>query len=315
MTLFFYVFDRTLISGIISNIQKGEVYMNVIEILNNELKGKNWTTDEKAFYIYLRSCQLFSYDPRFQFCDLIQNGDRLKYDIYNRTIDLENVKDNLVVCTTHTREVLIELLRRLLTIDTKYHGKDHAWASFYDSKRLIRADSTISGDITRVKMGLKPNGYKTTTRDYNFSSYLKEMAKKVEYIEDEYTGYFIEQKQKKFKDKSIIDRLYGIKYIFKEFNFTNFSEASNCISYLCHKVLGSDNYKMHTIPLFQYDGDDSWTFYNIYSIKLEQETFYFILEKVGEEFYFYEVSAQDAIYHVNNLNGRSKKLLHIPSSI
>ena len=44
--------------------------MDVLQLLDDELKDKNnWSLEEKARYLYIRSCQLFSYDPRHQ-CDL-----------------------------------------------------------------------------------------------------------------------------------------------------------------------------------------------------------------------------------------------------
>ena len=286
--------------------------MNVIEMINDELKNKNWTSDEKAYYIYLRSCQLFSYDPRFQFCKLMADGDKLEYEICSRKIDLENVDNNLVVCTTHTREVLMELLKQLLNINAQYFGMAHAWTAFNDSKRIIRADSTNSGDIVRAKIRLKTNGYKTINRDYNFPEYLKETARKIDYIKDEYNGYYIEQRSQELLkvrtkekiDESIIERLYEIKSIFENINiFQNISDASSCIGYLCNKILGRDDYRRTTIPLFQRNEDTLWEFVNLYPIELDQETIYFILEKVNNKFCFYEITKQDALHYFTNLNG------------
>ena len=39
--------------------------MNVLELLDKEIKGKDWSEETKSRYLYIRSGQLFSYDPRF----------------------------------------------------------------------------------------------------------------------------------------------------------------------------------------------------------------------------------------------------------
>jgi len=43
--------------------------MNIIELLSNEIAAKNWSKEEKARYLYIRCCQLFTYDPRYACCD------------------------------------------------------------------------------------------------------------------------------------------------------------------------------------------------------------------------------------------------------
>ena len=43
--------------------------MNVLELMSKELKTKSWTTEEKARYIFLRSCELFTYDNRYLYGD------------------------------------------------------------------------------------------------------------------------------------------------------------------------------------------------------------------------------------------------------
>ena len=203
-------------------------------------------------------------------------------------------------------------LIQLLNINAQYFGVAHAWTAFNDTKRIIRADSTNSGDIARAKIGLKTNGYKTINIESNFSEYLKETAKKVDYIKDEYIGYYIEQKVQKLlksrseerKDELIIEKLYEIKNIFKNINvFQNISDASSCIGYLCNKILGKDDYRRTTIPLFQYNEDDTWEFVNLYSIELDQEIIYFVLVQINDEFDFYEITKQEALHYFTNLNG------------
>ena len=41
--------------------------MDVLQLLDNELKDKNnWSLEEKVRYLYIRICELFSYDSRYR---------------------------------------------------------------------------------------------------------------------------------------------------------------------------------------------------------------------------------------------------------
>ena len=96
--------------------------MNVLELLHQELKDKNLTTEEKAYYLYIRSCQLFSFDTRYAYWELLKDGHLFKRKICNREIDLENVDDFRVVCSSYTSYVYSELLKQLLDIDSMEVG-------------------------------------------------------------------------------------------------------------------------------------------------------------------------------------------------
>ena len=69
--------------------------MNVLELLDKELKGKDWSEETKSRYLYIRSGQLFSYDQRFFYANNF-----LKKEILERQINLENVTNFRVVCTS-----------------------------------------------------------------------------------------------------------------------------------------------------------------------------------------------------------------------
>lgn len=132
--------------------------MNVLDMLNKELLDKNWTLEEKSYYIYLRSCQLFFYDPRYKFLQLVLSDDNLQNQIKYREINLEDVQNNLVVCSSISNQVISPLLYHLLGINSLARGSAHFLASFNDGIRLINADATIKSDIGRVKMQLNTHG-------------------------------------------------------------------------------------------------------------------------------------------------------------
>lgn len=302
--------------------------MNVLEILSQELKGKDWTLEEKSFYIYIRSCQLFSYDPRYEFCFLLSNEcEELRYEIKNRTIDLENVLDNRVICTTYSREVLMPLLNQLLGISTVRRGNKHSWVLFNDGIRNIEADGTISSDLARVKMNLDTYGYNPDISECNFYDRLKEISKKIGYIKDEYEKFYLKKRVNQIfreylkntsitqissmTDDFIIYKLYTVKEIFEKYDkLLNYSDAEFCISYLEKNFLKSFYIKKDKISLAQPTDDGYWNFINIYKIKLKNDIIYFTLREENKEFCFYEITKQDAINYANSMRGHNKKLIY-----
>ena len=43
--------------------------MDLLETLHDELKDRHFSEEEKMLYIYLRTCQEFSFDDRFFYLD------------------------------------------------------------------------------------------------------------------------------------------------------------------------------------------------------------------------------------------------------
>ena len=115
--------------------------------------------------------------------------------IRNRILDLENLVDNHVICTTHAKEVFSKIMQELLGIDCKLEGKSHIWTTFNDSKRIINADATISSDLARVKMGLTTVGYRTAMNAHTFKDDVKRTDIKIGYIESDYENSFIQKRK------------------------------------------------------------------------------------------------------------------------
>lgn len=300
--------------------------MNVLKMLNEELKNE-WELEEKIRYLYIRSCELFSYDPRYKFMGLFPNWREIESSIRYREIDLENVQDNLVICSSHAREVYSKLLREILNIKPVPRGNGHSWVEFRDGKRNMMADATKTSDLGRVKMKLFTYGYHPEKREFGYNDKLKEIDIKIGYIDSQYENDSL-QKQKidieqQFNidenyninlDEFIIYNLYKIKEIFEKYdNFSCFSDAEFCVSYLIRifleKCIRLNKDILNLIPLFQIDDNGKWTLKNIYAIKLENDTIYFILEQNDKEFNFYEIPEIEAINYTKNFKSCNKQMI------
>lgn len=93
--------------------------MNLLELLKKELEnyGKNWSTLEKAQYLYVRTGELFQYDDRWLFA----TNNKLKDEILNKKIDIDNILENKIVCKAWSI-LYKELADKLLGNCTAYSG-------------------------------------------------------------------------------------------------------------------------------------------------------------------------------------------------
>ena len=272
--------------------------MNVLELLNKELNDrKNYSLEEKMRYIYIRSCEIFSYDSKINFLTGLEEE-----EIRNKKIDLENVVDNEVVCSNYTDYVLSILYNKLLNIETISKGSGHRWLEVNN----IKADATKSNDLARVKMNLNTIGYINLDKnDIDF----KEMDKKINYINNDYHKTEIINKANEFNniypcDELLLEKIYVIRQFFNTYNkFKSFSDAEFAINYLSRKILNPlESYRVKCANLYQIN-DNIWSYINIYNINLFDDNVYFILLKDNNDYYFYEITYSDFKNYLNSYEG------------
>lgn len=297
--------------------------MNLIKLFNDELKDKNLSTDEKIRYIYLRCCEIFTYDFRIRFCDILENGDILIKEIKNKKFDIENITTKEVVCTSIENEIFKKLLKEFFDINSTVNVRGHSSSTFFDKKRNLKTDFTISSDISRVKMGLETYGYTDCANSKKFKEELIKMDKKIGYLRGKYFDEIIARRVKYLRREFLkynhgvmnkkdyfIYKLYTIKEIFDSFNnFVGFYDSHYCIYYLKIKMLDHTDPFINKINLFDKKDDEKWNFYNIYLAPFENDYLYFLLEKNGENFSFYEITKNDALNYVKSMQGINKKLI------
>ena len=298
--------------------------MNVLALLNQELQNKNWSMEEKCRYLYLRSCELFSYDERYYFYNLLKDDKRI-YETRNCVIDPENVTDNRVICTSHSEKVLKIIFKELLNKECTIEGDGHQYITFDDGSQKIKADATNQSDLTRVKMNLSTYGYKPTTSYYDFDLELKEKDKKIHYIKNEYSDYlfetrsellyprFIQNSSKEVSrdsDDFLLYQLKVVKELFENYNFSNFSDNEFCISYLVKKILADNQERVGKVKLFQLSNLEEWNLVTLYPINLQDDRIYFVLEQGQSGFQFHETTREEAKQYKKHFHGNDKHLIY-----
>lgn len=301
--------------------------MNLLELLDQEIRNKNWSLEEKCRYLYLRCCELFSYDERYFFYNLLEDGMKRIKETKNRTINLEDVNDNRVICTSHSREILKGVLEELLNRKCTIKGSGHLSVNFNDGSQEINADATNRSDFTRVKMNLKTYGYNPTTPYYDFNLELKERDRKIGYINKNYPDYLFETRSKILyssflqqsssknisndSDDFILYQLETVKNLFEEYNFSNFSDNEFSISYLIRKILDDNQERVEEpVKLFQIPNPENWNLINLYPINLKNDRIYFILEQEKNGFCFHQTTREDAKQYTKNFRGNNKHLIY-----
>lgn len=285
--------------------------MNLLDMLSKELQGKDWTLEEKARYLYIRICELFTYDPRYKLCNEVEFGEQLRKEILEQKIDLENVKSSWIVCTSYVNELYITLLKILLNINAKDEkikpDSIHTWTEFYDGKQMIKADSALKAfpDLTRIKMKLQTQDYHPKKEEETYKDHLKEIDKTIGYIEKEYEDIHLESLRKNlaklnFKNDEIL--LYKWNIITRELQrYAACKFPINlhlCMRYLILHLLNTEEQKLITTQeLFQLTKEKEWCFANIYILNLQQGKYYFIQPRFQNTFNFYQIDKETANHY------------------
>lgn len=132
--------------------------MNLIEQLNIELHNKHLTDLEKARYIYLRCCEIFSFDSRWFYTDLFDDT-KLHNNLLNKKFNIEDINDQLVICHSFSKYILKPLIEELTKLDCRITGDDiHSYVTMNYDNQDWKMDATM-GDLARVKLELPTRGF------------------------------------------------------------------------------------------------------------------------------------------------------------
>jgi len=145
--------------------------MNLIEMLADELSQMRLTDFEKARYIYLRCCEIFSFDSRWFYTDA-RRDEKTHLEMLNKKFDLENIDSDLVICHSFSKYILKPLIDYFTSlkcevINTGGHSfvriKSKGPECFEQEWDL---DGTL-GDMKLVKLDLPTKGFKCSIPEYS----------------------------------------------------------------------------------------------------------------------------------------------------
>lgn len=275
--------------------------MNVIKMIEGELKNQDWDTIEKAKYIYNRSCELFTYDSRYYYADY-----HLKRELKYKKIDLENVEDNRVVCSSHAREVCLPLLELIgikgEVLDEEAHGK--VKVKLCQEDYIMDAAGNL--DFMRVKIKRSTRGFYPLLRrdEYRDSTEMKRIDQKIHYIQEDYFDIekeFIKNPTDGLKFSQIQSFLREHPTIQSE------NDVSKVIDYFAtHLLTSTQAYRMQELFL-QYSND--WDIKRLYTIEEPRKITIFLLSGDSNHYTFEEITETQAKQEIENHKVREKQRL------
>lgn len=300
--------------------------MNVLEEINKGI-NPDWSMAEKRRYIYLMSCKYFSYDKRGRFAKYGKREIECFDNLKKQVIEIENVTNDSVICTNHTRDVIDVLYQRLLGIKGIIHENYHSYLRISESPFAHISDSTKYSDLARVKLNLPTKGYHLDLENKNlnqtekisierkYNQKLFHIDQKINYIQANYQGFHLVQNFLN-QVKCYTDSKYFVRKAFQELKnsidalkFTHYSDIEFAIYYFLSEFQRIYPFNIDVIYLFDSSNIDHWNYFDIFVVRLPNESLYYLFEEIDGKFLFHEISEYDANYYVKYLKGYNRCLL------
>lgn len=246
--------------------------MNLYQLLREELKDLDLTEFEKLRYIYIRCCQIFSFDSRWFYANFSQDKE-LKKKIQDKKLDLYNINDPRVVCHSISREVFYKIIPEF----TKYHVKLvdglHSYVIASDDKDEWILDATPD-DLARVKLGIETVGFNCRKR---FSELNTNSA-------DLKLGFIL-------KDEEYFNSKLTIKDINKRMEKLNLLLQKSA----CKNYYSDARYFYKTYTLISWQSFDTYVDFN------NDDAYFHLLAHYSQDNKFYDMSKPNKTYEIKEI--------------
>lgn len=234
--------------------------MNLIEEIIDKIPDNINTDLEKAFYIYIKTCEMFSFDERLDNVPFWFN-----ISILYQNVDIRNINNMNIVCTAWAK-IYKDLLKEI-GIDAKIINTcRHRGVSFNIDESIIYADATIDKymDLSRVKHKEKVNRFYTIDdihhseipckkKNKEFDEKLDQIYTKLNYLED--NTELIDSLKEKIKVFPSLSK--KIDYIICKIDLTTYSVMEDAYYFreILKKCLDEDYYNVKNTFLKRVNDD------------------------------------------------------------
>ena len=259
--------------------------MNLIQTLDDELRRLHLNDFEKARYIYLRCCEIFSFDSRWFYTDIL-GDDELHNEILNKKFDIKNIDSKLVICHTICPDILEKLIRELTDLDCRtIKSGGHSYVTISSPNSVCHGQEwkldPVLGDMTRVKLDIPTRDFECGIEDY--SILLQEID-----LDLGYSSLSEEYYERQAEGNSFTDSIENMAYILKHSNAKyHFHDAS----FLFTKILNGNSYS------------------NNYHVYFDKDYNFHRLIEVPIEYSFFDLSKDDGEYKIKRIRADQYKKL------
>ncbi len=286
--------------------------MGFVEKITKEIDS-SWSLEEKIRFLYLKSCEVFSYDERYWWYTpaFFQDWEEKVERVINKKIVVETLdekpQDDLVVCFSWSY-LFQSLLKTVLNVDCEViKGPAHASTVAKTGQTAIFADScTRSMDLFRVKLNLSTYGYEEAMNK-NFTEKLKSIDEKIGYsyyakILNQLKGELESQKRGLDFDEQLITSINAVGSIQNALQLHHFGEAIYACNYLMQKLFReSEKERVRYNELANINHNEVQGLYGLYELELDFQYLYYLLSLENGFYQFREIKEDEAECLARNL--------------
>lgn len=276
--------------------------MNLLNYLYRQIHERKMTKAEAIRFIYLYTCEKYSFDYRFQQAVQSANHEAMA-EILDYKPDIKNEKFKDITCVSYCESILGPLIERILDEKVEYVGSGfgHRYliVPFYDDEVILDA---TENDLTRVKLNMSTVGFESASLSNmeHWNKTIKNIDKKLGYIKDDYLDEQLKARTD-VKDLTGFADVCGI--IFDNYKLKKYNDAKAALREI-FDVLFNDQIELYTIHTTAYRYD----YLGIYYIdgmyyKLYKDGYYKFKPMMLTEFYAmvpkYDLNNMDEILNPN----------------
>ncbi len=274
--------------------------VNLLAKLKEEVKSLKLTDKyEIAYYIYIRTGQLFDFDPYWTY-----GTEEEEEQVVAKRIDIEQVTDFKIVCSSWSY-MYVDLLKEF-DILARVIGGVHYSVVFWINKEEFIADLTknCGDDILAIKFGLPIQNFTDLTdrKEQN-----KNLEKKFKYNKGIETEDILEQLREELIIKSASpedyrNRVYKIIEIIMNFRRENigYMSGTNYIRYLYYFFSQNSDNIPCLIPFTPFYDQEKQIYFAVYTLEMESKIHYLVYQENEHGYYeFHEASKREIQNYVS----------------
>jgi len=296
--------------------------MDIKKIILDELKDKNWPDLMIARYIYIRTCELLTFNILYNL-----GSSDIREKLENRNIDINNLENNKVICRDWSH-IYHDLLKEV-GIDSRVEEMEkHMYVIVNIDNIQILADPTSKyySDMVRAKYGDHTIGFIGYNVEITEPA-LRMLDEMIGYKKGIYTSEVIMMLKKELRDPDLLKQNLGItddmsfyetlkiKFEFicsiinrsKKLN-QGYVDTVNYMCYLMRNLLEVGECISVSEMVYYLENEQSLDIdaVSIYEIRVYDERYYYLLSKKEDLFKIEQIEEKEIEFYKKEYKIRRK---------